>query len=150
MVIGCAALAFSASFPILATAPPYNWDIVSPRLLQSLSEEFILMRFPFYQKNTGLVTVASFIGYLLAAAPFHALPDRYTAYLARKNGNIRESEFGLWSLVIAAPFAPAGLILYGFAAEQHLHWMALLVAVAMFMFGRLDTSGNFYSGTTKG
>jgi len=94
----------------------------------------------FYQENTGLITVASFIGYLLAAVPFHALPDRYTAYLARKNGNIRESEFGLWSLVIVALFAPAELILYGFTAEEHhLHWMAFMAAIALYMFGRFET-----------
>lgn len=82
------------------------------------------------------MAVASFVGYLLAVIPFHAMPDRYTAYLTRKNGNIRESEFGLWSLVIVALFAPAGLLLYGFTAEEHLHWMAFMVAIALFMFGR--------------
>ncbi|KAH7370683.1 major facilitator superfamily domain-containing protein [Rhexocercosporidium sp. MPI-PUGE-AT-0058] len=113
MIIGLAALAFTATFPTIVAAPPYSWPI----------------------ENTGLVAVSAFIGYLLAAAPFSTLPDRFAARLTRKNNNIHEAENRLWSLVVVFFVSPAALILYGYTAGNHLHWFGLVFAVGMFQFG---------------
>jgi hypothetical protein len=72
---------------------------------------------------------------LLAAGVFSTLPDRYAAWLTRKNNNIHEAENRLWSLIIVFFVSPAALILYGYSAEDKLHWFGLVFAVGMFQFG---------------
>ncbi|KAJ4223279.1 hypothetical protein NW759_005914 [Fusarium solani] len=48
MIIGLGALAFTSTFPVIVASPPYSWPI----------------------ENTGLVAVASFLGYLVAMGLF--------------------------------------------------------------------------------
>lgn len=110
--IGLGALTFNYTFPLKITAPPYSWS----------------------QTNSGLIAVATFLGFLLAI-PFTASSDRLAAYLTRKNGGIREAEMRLGVMLPVVLLAPAALILYGFAAERDLHWVAYFFAVAMSSFG---------------
>ncbi|KAK0724843.1 major facilitator superfamily domain-containing protein [Lasiosphaeris hirsuta] len=109
--IGLGALAFNYTFPLKITAEPYNWS----------------------QLNSGLISLASLVGYLLAI-PFTSSSDRLAAYLTRKNNGIREAEMRLGVMVPVMFLAPAGLILFGFAAERNLHWIAYFIGVAMNQF----------------
>jgi len=77
--------------------------------------------------------LASFIGYLLAI-PFTSSSDRLAAYLTRKNNGIREAEMRLGVMLPVILLAPAGLIVYGFAAERNLHWIAYFAGVVMNQF----------------
>ncbi|KAK4034364.1 major facilitator superfamily domain-containing protein [Parachaetomium inaequale] len=106
--IGLGALTFNYTFPLKITTPPYNWS----------------------QTSSGLIAVASFLGYLLAI-PFTASSDRLAARLTRKNGGVREAEMRLGVMLPVMLLAPAGLIVYGFAAERDLHWVAYFAGVAM-------------------
>lgn len=81
------------------------------------------------------MAISSFVGYLLAAAPFSTVPDRVSAWLTRKNNNIHEAEYRLWCLAVVFFVSPAALILYGYSAGNHLHWFGLVFAVGMFQFG---------------
>jgi MFS family permease len=112
--IGLGALAFNYTFPRKITAPPYSWS----------------------QTNSGLITIASLIGFLLAI-PFLPSSDRLAARLTKKNGGIREAEMRLGVILPAMIIAPAGIILYGMAAEHDLHWIAYFFGVAMDQFGAL-------------
>ncbi|KAF5598951.1 hypothetical protein FPCIR_2597 [Fusarium pseudocircinatum] len=130
IVIGLAALAFTATFPGIVAAPPYSWPIVrAPKTIPGR-----ILTSPL-KENTGLVAVAAFIGYLAAAGPFSSLPDRFSARLAKKNNNIYEAEYRLWCLVVVIFVSPASLILYGYSAEKQLHWFGLVFAVGLFQFG---------------
>lgn len=106
--IGLGALAFNYTFPLKITAPPYNWS----------------------QTNSGLITIATFLGFFLAL-PFLSSSDRLAARLTRKNGGIREAEMRLGVMLPAMIIAPAGIILYGFAAEKNLHWIAYFFGVGL-------------------
>ena len=106
--IGLGALTFNFTFPILITAPPYNWSAT----------------------NSGLIAIATIIGYGLAI-PFTSTSDRLAAYLTRRNGGIREAEMRLGVLVPVALLAPAGLVLYGFTAQRQLAWPGFFVGVAL-------------------
>ncbi|KAF2683172.1 putative MFS transporter [Lentithecium fluviatile CBS 122367] len=112
--IGLGALAFNYTFPLKVTAPPYNWSVT----------------------NSGLITIATFLGFLLAM-PFLSSSDRLAAHLTRKNNGIREAEMRLGVMLPAMLIAPAGIILYGFAAENNLHWIAYFFGVGMDQFGAL-------------
>ncbi|KAK4465026.1 major facilitator superfamily domain-containing protein [Cladorrhinum samala] len=109
--IGLGALTFNFIFPIKITAPPYNWS----------------------QLNSGLIAVASFLGYLFAI-PFTSSSDRLAARLTKKNNNIREAEMRLGVMLPVMLLAPAGLIVFGFAAERDLHWTAYFAGVIMCNF----------------
>jgi len=110
--IGLGALAFNYTFPLKITAPPYNWS----------------------QTNSGLIAVASAVGYLLAA-PFTFTSDRVAAYFTRKNGGVREAEMRLSVMLPAMLIAPAGLVVYGLTAEKDLHWIGYFIGVAMDQWG---------------
>ncbi|KAL2014373.1 hypothetical protein VTN00DRAFT_1898 [Thermoascus crustaceus] len=110
--IGLGALTFNYTFPLKITEPPYNWS----------------------QYNSGLIAVGTAIGFFLAF-PFTSSSDRLAAYLTKRNNGIREAEMRLGVMLPAMLIAPAGLVLYGFAAERNLHWVAYFAGVAMENFG---------------
>ncbi|KAF2871483.1 putative MFS transporter [Massariosphaeria phaeospora] len=114
LYIGLGALAFNYTFPLKITAPPYNWSVT----------------------NSGLITVATFLGFFLAM-PFLSSSDRLAAHLTRKNNGIREAEMRLGVMLPAMLMAPAGIILYGFAAERNLHWITYFIGVGMDQWGAL-------------
>ncbi|KAJ5725981.1 MFS transporter [Penicillium malachiteum] len=112
LYIGLGALAFNYTFPIKIVEPPYNWS----------------------ETNSGLIAIASFIGYLLAL-PFTSSSDRLAAYQTKRNNGIREAEMRLPVLFPVMLLPPAGLIVYGFTAQRNLHWVGYFAGVAMNMFG---------------
>ena len=112
--IGLGALAFNYTFPLKITAPPYNWS----------------------QTNSGLITIATFLGFALAM-PFLSSSDRLGAYLTRRNNGIREAEMRLGVILPAMIIAPCGIILYGLAAEHNLPWIAYFFGVGMDQWGAL-------------
>ncbi len=74
--------------------------------------------------------MGSAAGYILAV-PFTTTSDRLAARLTKKNGGIREAEMRLGVLLPALLVAPAGLVLYGYTAQQNLHWFGYFAGVAM-------------------
>ncbi|CEL07443.1 hypothetical protein ASPCAL10600 [Aspergillus calidoustus] len=110
--IGLGALTFNYTFPLLITAPPYNWP----------------------QTSSGLIALATILGFTLAL-PFTSTSDRLAAHLTRRNNHVREAEMRLPALLPGALLAPAGLIVYGLTAEHSLHWTGFFAGVAMVQFG---------------
>ncbi|EJT99333.1 MFS transporter [Dacryopinax primogenitus] len=88
--IGLGAVTFNYTFPLKITAPPYNWS----------------------ETNSGLIAVASIIGYSLATL-FASSSDAVAPYLTRKNDGVREAEMRLSVMLPAMLIAPAGLVLRG-------------------------------------
>ena len=73
------------------------------------------------------------IGYALAI-PFTASSDLLAARLTKRNGMIREAEMRLGVMLPAMLIAPAGLILFGMAAEKNLPWIAYFFGVGLTQF----------------
>ncbi|KAI0518271.1 putative MFS transporter [Xylaria bambusicola] len=109
--IGLLGLAYSYTFPILITSPPYNWTVI----------------------NSGLFAIAALVGYALAV-PFTSSSDKLAAYLTKRNGGIREAEMRLGVMLPAMLIGPAGIILYGIIAEKSLHWVLYFIGGAMSYF----------------
>jgi hypothetical protein len=57
------------------------------------------------------------------------------AYLTKRNGMVREAEMRLGVLLPAMLIAPAGLVVYGYTAQQNLHWIGYFAAVGMVNWG---------------
>ncbi|KAK3388715.1 major facilitator superfamily domain-containing protein [Sordaria brevicollis] len=110
--IGLAGFAFAFIFPLKIVSPPYSWPSTS----------------------SGFHSFATFLGFGLAI-PFVSLSDRLAAYLTKKNNGIREAEMRLPILLPAMLIAPAGIVVFGMAAEKNLHWVAYMAGVAITQFG---------------
>ncbi|KAJ3573453.1 hypothetical protein NPX13_g4692 [Xylaria arbuscula] len=108
--IGLLGLAYSFTFPILITSPPYNWTI-----------------------NSGLFAIAALVGYAFAV-PFTSSSDKLAAYLTKRNGGIREAEMRLGVMLPAMLIGPVGIILYGIVAEKSLHWVLYFIGGALSYF----------------
>ncbi len=104
-------MSFSYIFPLKIVAQPYNWS----------------------ETSSGLIAVASLLGYLLAI-PFTPTSDLLAARLTRKNNGIREAEMRLGVMLPVMLLGPAGVILFGFAAERDLHWVAYFAGVMLDQF----------------
>ncbi|KAI1118113.1 putative MFS transporter [Nemania sp. NC0429] len=132
--IGLQALAFSYTFPILITSPPYNWTVI----------------------NSGLFAIAAVIGYAIAI-PFTSSSDRLAAYFTKRNNGIREAEMRLGVILPAMLLGPAGIVLYGFAAEKSLHWslyfvgggLSYFAAYFYFTFTLAYAVDSYYSNTSE-
>jgi hypothetical protein len=118
--IGLGALTFNFIFPSKIVEPPYNWS----------------------RTNSGLSSIATMLGYCLAL-PLLPASDRIAARSTRKNNGIREAEMRLPILLPAMIIAPAGLILFGMAAEKDLHWISYFFGIGM-----VQWSSYFYFTTT--
>ncbi len=53
------------------------------------------------------------------------------AHLTRKNKGIREAEMRLGVMLPVLLLAPTGLLVFGFAAERNLHWVAYFAGVIL-------------------
>lgn len=105
-------MTFNFIFPIKIVAPPYNWP----------------------ETSGGLVAIATIIGFALAVL-FTSSSDRLAAHLTRGNDGIREAEMRLGVMLPAMVIAPAGLALFGAAAELNLHWVAYFFGSGLTQFG---------------
>ncbi|KAK4183992.1 major facilitator superfamily domain-containing protein [Podospora australis] len=114
--IGLCGFSFNFVFPLKIVAPPYNWP----------------------ETNSGLHAIATFLGFGLAL-PLLPASDILAARLTKRNNGIREAEMRLGVLVGAFFAAPAGQILFGFAAEKNLHWICYFIAI-----GLTQWAGYFY------
>lgn len=110
--IGLGALTFNLTFPYLIVEEPYNWS----------------------QQNSGLIAVASMVGFFIAI-PMTPASDLLAARLTKRNNGIREAEMRLGALLPPMIIAPVGLVVYGCTAQFHLHWIGFFAGVAMTQFG---------------
>ncbi|KAK0625086.1 major facilitator superfamily domain-containing protein [Bombardia bombarda] len=120
LYIGLSGFAFSFTFPLKITAPPYNWP----------------------ETSSGLHAIATIIGFGLAL-PLLPASDRLAAYLTKRNGGIREAEMRLGVLLPAMVIAPVGQIIFGITAEKNLHWLGYMFGVALTQW-----AGYFYFTVT--
>ena len=98
--------------PILSSEP-YNWSAAL----------------------VGCVYTGPIIGAAFACVWCGPFADRFALALARRNGGIREPEHRLWPLLVSGIICAAGLILWGVGADREVHWVGLVVGLALMTFG---------------
>lgn len=54
------------------------------------------------------------------------------------NGDLKP-EYRLPPMIYVAPFIPIGLLVYGWTAEKHVHWIAPIIGTMLFGFGLITT-----------
>lgn len=96
---------------------------------------FMTSRYQFSSLSLGYFFFSPFVGTLLAGLFGHWLHDLIAnQYIKRHNGYF-DPEARLLGMWVATPFMVAGLVLVGFALEDHYHYMAVAAGWSLFVFG---------------
>lgn len=92
----------------------------------------------FSARSAGLVFVGGGIGNMLGQLLVGLLSDKIIkAKKAMGEQPQPEDRLNLWITVPATITLPAGLIMYGWAAEKHTHWMVPIVGTGIMGFGMM-------------
>lgn len=104
---GCTAgiVSFNTISEIM-TEPPYSWSAGS----------------------TGLIFLAALVGNFLGMG-VGSLSDWVVLVLSRRNKGYKEPEMRIWTYIFPFIFGGVGYFLYGWAATNGSHWMAIAVAL---------------------
>ncbi|KAK4546145.1 hypothetical protein LTR36_002282 [Oleoguttula mirabilis] len=90
----------------------------------------------FSESTVGLVYIASGVGMLFGLAVLGKLSDPIMQRLAAKHNNGKiKPEYRLPMLIYAGPFIPAGLFLYGWAAQYQIQWAVPLLGTLLVGIG---------------
>lgn len=85
----------------------------------------------FSDSNIGLVYLGMGIGFLIPLIISGMYSDRLVRYLTQKYGGSPKPEYRLPFLAIGAILAPIGLFLYGWTAEEKVHWIVPIIGTAI-------------------
>jgi MFS family permease len=104
-----ATVSMSALGPTLLSPPPYLFSSAA----------------------LGLFSLSSFIGILVAFPIAGPLTDLLSRTLRRRNNNIHKPEHRIPALIVPFVISPIGLIIFGEAISQHMHYAVAAVGQAM-------------------
>ena len=92
----------------------------------------------FSSSTVGLVYIGLGIGMLLGLAGVGVYSDKIIKYLAKKHSNGElKPEYRLPILMYTGPFIPAGLFIYGWAAQYNVQWAVPLFGTMLIGVGML-------------
>ena len=109
----CWLVMYSASSPIIFSAPPYL----------------------FKASGLGNMLLGPLIGTLLGALYGGPLSDRVVVRLAKRNGGTFEPEMRLHLLLLPFLTASGGMAMFGVTAARGMHWIYPSIGGALFGFG---------------
>lgn len=90
----------------------------------------------FGQGTVGLTYIGMGIGMFAGIILYGMTSDKIIKYLAKKHGLERpKPEHRLPLIIFASPFIPAGLFIYGWTVEHHVHWAVPLLETLLVGFG---------------
>ncbi|PLB39031.1 MFS transporter [Aspergillus candidus] len=96
----------------------------------------------YYNESTGiggLNYISLGLGFWLGSQLCAPLNDRTYRRLKARNNNIGRPEFRTPLLYIGAVILPAGLFIYGWTAQNHVHWIAPNIGALLFGMGNIIT-----------
>ncbi|KAK1981460.1 major facilitator superfamily transporter [Colletotrichum cereale] len=87
------------------------------------------------ESQSGLHYIALVIGYTIAAQVGGKLMDRLWRYLKARSGDNTAPEYRVPLMIPGAILIPLGLLLYGWSAERHTHWIVPDIGIGIFGCG---------------
>ena len=88
-------------------------------------------QYGFRNSNVGLVYLGIGIGFLVSLVFSGMVSDRLVIYLTKRNGGTAKPEYRLPLLFIGALLAPIALFLYGWTANDKVHWSVPIIGSAL-------------------
>lgn len=89
-------------------------------------------------RHVGLSFMGFNIGSVLGILVIGSIPDRLAKALAKRNGGEMKPEYRLPPMLIGAVAVPAGMFLYGWSAQHHLHWAVPLTETGLLGAGLIS------------
>jgi hypothetical protein len=77
---------------------------------------------------TGLMFLSALVGSIFGYFT-GVFADTIVVFFARRNGGVKEPEMRLWTLCISFIYAGVGYLLYGWAADAGLPWIAIAIGL---------------------
>ncbi|KAM0754951.1 MFS general substrate transporter [Meredithblackwellia eburnea MCA 4105] len=94
-------------------SPPYNFDT----------------------NKIGLAYISPIVFVIPTSLLFGSISDRFTMYMARRNGGISEPEHKLWLMLPLLIIVPLGLLMMGCGAEHGLSWAVYVIGMGILCMG---------------
>jgi len=85
----------------------------------------------FSEGGIALVYLGSGVGTLIGMFICGILLDRVLNWLTKRNGGKPKPEYRLPTMLVGSILIPAGLFIYAWTANEHIHWMAPIVGTAI-------------------
>jgi hypothetical protein len=105
-------------------------------LLTTIPEVFV-GQYHFSIEISGLTYIGFAIGMVIALTILMNTQDRTVAKLRARNNGVFEPEMRLTNLIFVAGWVGPALIMYGWTAEYHVHWIVPVIALSFFGFGQV-------------
>jgi MFS family permease len=129
-------LYFLGTQPIIqALACYYGYLYGIVYLLLSSFSELWTTHYQMRVSTGALNYIAPCIGYAIGAQICAFLTDRVYRYQVAKNNGVGKPEFRLPIMVPASLLVPLGLLIYGWSAEYHTHWIVPDIGIALPLMG---------------
>jgi MFS family permease len=77
---------------------------------------------------TGLMFLSALVGSIFGYFT-GVIADTIVVFFARHNGGVKEPEMRFWTLCISFIYAGVGYLLYGWAADAGLPWIAIAIGL---------------------
>ncbi|WQF82588.1 Putative sugar transporter, major facilitator superfamily, MFS transporter superfamily [Colletotrichum destructivum] len=94
-----------------------------------------IQRYGQTESQSGFHYIALVIGYTIAAQVGGKVMDRLWRYLKARSGENTAPEYRVPLMVPGAVLIPLGLLLYGWTAERHTHWIVPDIGIGIFGCG---------------
>ena len=85
------------------------------------------IQYGFSDNSVGLTYLGMGIGSIIGVIFSGAVSDRLVVALAKRRGGTVKPEFRLPTMIFGALLVPIGLFLYGWTAEEKLHWILPII-----------------------
>lgn len=105
-------------------------------LMFSTFTEVFEAQYGFPAKSTGLTFLGLGVGSLLGVVGVGAASDRLLKAKSRASGGMKP-EYRLPPLVVGSVFMPAGLFMYGWSAQEKVHWIVPIIGTALVGIGTM-------------
>ncbi|RAH72527.1 MFS general substrate transporter [Aspergillus aculeatinus CBS 121060] len=109
-----------------------GWNIV---VQLTASRTFTSAPYNWPAGDIGLLSLAGFIGSLLAFYVGGRLIDQISTRYTQRRGGDRQPEYRLPALVVPGVIGPGGILIFGLCIAHQTHWMGVAVGYAMQAFG---------------
>lgn len=90
----------------------------------------------------GFMYFAPVVAAIFAYSLGHWLHDALARFYVRRNGGVFHPESRLIIVWLAMPFMLSGLVLVGFALQQHYHYMLVALGWGLYTFGMIINSAS--------
>jgi MFS family permease len=88
---------------------------------------------------TGLMFLSALVGSIFGYFT-GVFADTIVVFFARHNGGVKEPEMRLWTLCISFIYAGFGYLLYGWAADAGLPWIAIAIGLGAMIAHQVSAS----------